>query len=390
MTDEQEQNIDIFDLDGKQVVLVGTAHVSKTSADLVTETIAKYQPDTVCLELDEGRFDSLRNPERWKETDIYEIVKSGKSYVLLAQLALAGFQKKIASQFGINPGQEMIAGIKCADECKANISLIDRDVRTTLKRAWGNAGPFSVFRILVSMVFSVFSNEEMSEKEIEDLKESDALSAMMSEFEEFLPGVKEVLIDERDLYMSEKIRLAPGKNIVAVVGAGHVPGMKKHLGNEIDIAPLEEIPPPSPWVRVIKFGIPTLVVGMVLVGFFKYGSETGTEMIISWFLANGILAALGTIIARAHILTVLAAFFAAPLTSLNPTIAAGWVCGLVEAVIRKPRVKDLESVGDDATTVSGFWKNRVSRILLIAAFANIGSMLGTAVGAGLIARLLNA
>jgi len=326
----QFKNIDILHLEGKEVILVGTAHVSKTSAELVENTILEHQPDTVCLELDQGRFDSLQNPDRWKETDIFQIIRTGKAYLLLAQLALAGFQKRIASQLGIQPGQEMISGIKTAQDIGAQIELIDREVKLTMKRAWGSAGFFSVIKIVLSLFAGIFSREEMSEKEIEALKESDALSAMMAEFSESLPGVKEALIDERDSYMIEKIRQSKGKKIVAVVGAGHVPGMKEKLNDNIDLSELEKIPPP--------------------------GSIT--------------------------------AFFAAPFTSLNPTIAAGWVCGLVEALIKKPRVADLQSISEDVTSVKGFWNNRVSKILLVMVFANLGSVAGTFLGVGLISRLL--
>ncbi len=385
---EEDKNIDIFELGQSRLILVGTAHVSKTSAELVEQTIEKYQPDVVALELDSGRFESLSNPERWKETNIYEVVKSGRAYLLLAQLALAGFQKRIASQFGINPGQEMISGIQGAEKFGSKIELIDREVKITMKRAWGNAGFFSVFRILLSLISGIFSSEKMSEEEIEALKENDALTAMMSEFDDFLPGVKDVLIDERDSYMSEKLRRIEGQTIVAVVGAGHVPGMKKKLGSEFDLIELETVPPPKPYTKLVAWGIPTVILVMFIIGFMNSGAETGKEMVLTWVFANGTLAAIGALLALAHPLTILTAFFAAPLTSLNPTIAAGWVCGLVEAILKKPRVMDLELIGDDITNVKGFWSNRVSKILLIIAFANIGSILGTALGFGLIARML--
>jgi len=386
--EETDKNIDIFELNKRKLVLVGTAHVSKTSAELVEKTIEKYKPDVVALELDHGRFDSLKNPERWKETNIFEVVKSGRAYLLLAQLALSGFQKKVAAQFGINPGQEMIAGIAGAESSGALIELIDREVKITMKRAWGNAGFFSVFRILISLISGVFSSEKMSEEEIEALKENDALTAMMSEFDDFLPGVKSVLIDERDSYMCEKLRRIEGDTIVAVVGAGHVPGMKKKLGQEFDLEELKTVPPKKISSKLIAWGIPLLILVMFFYGFVSSGTETGEEMVLTWVLANGTLAAIGALLALAHPLTVITAFIAAPLTSLNPTVAAGWVCGLVEAVLKKPRVIDLEQIGNDVTSVKGFWSNRVTKILLVMAFANIGSIVGTGLGLWGIARLL--
>ncbi len=230
--------------------------------------------------------------------------------------------------------------------------------------------------------------EELSERQIEELKTGDSLMAIMNEFAELLPGVKEVLIDERDRYMAEKLVQGPGNNVVAVVGAGHVPGMLKTFGTAVDLAALETIPAKNPWLKAIGWSVPLLFGLVVVYGFWSSGLHTGTQMISAWVLATGSLAAVGAAVALAHPLTILTAFVAAPFTALHPMIAAGWVCGLVEALIKKPQVKDLETIGEDILTVRGFYRNRVTKVLLIMALANIGCAIGTLIGAGRIAALL--
>lgn len=375
-----EENVDLFEFDNKKVYLIGTAHVSASSADLVEKVIREVKPDTVCLELCEPRYQSIQNPHRWKEMNVVQVIKDGKAYVLMSQLMLASFQKKIAKKFDIEPGAEMKRAISIANEIGANLVMVDREIRTTLKRAWSSASLFSLIKMTFSLIASMFIGKDISEDEIERLKEGDELSAVLSEFSEYLPGVKTGLIDERDQYMSAKIREAHGKTIVAVVGAGHVPGMKNVFDDEINISKLEEIPAARKSLKYISWSVPLLFIALVSYGFFTSGAETSYQMIKAWVLANGTLSALGAALALAHPLTIITAFVAAPITSLNPTIAAGWVCGLVEAVIRKPRVMDLENIADDLNTFRGLFSNRVSRILLVMALANLGSVAGTLLG----------
>lgn len=382
-----EENVDRLEIDGRAVYLVGTAHVSPASAVLVDRVIREQRPDTVCLELCSSRYETLTNPERWKETDLYSVIRDGRAYVLMAQLALAAFQRKLAREFKIRPGEEMHRAMKAAAATGAEVALVDREIRTTLKRAWAGAGFGAMVRMVWSLVASLFNRETVTAEEIEKLKGNDELTVMLEEFSGALPGVKTALIDERDQYLAEKIRRAPGRRVVAVVGAGHVPGIKRVFSEDIDLDALEELPPPKPIFRIIGWGVPLLLFALVAAGFAFSGRETGEQMIIAWVLANGFAAAAGTVVALAHPVTVLTAFLAAPLTSLNPTIAAGWVCGLVEAWLRKPRVLDLERVGDDVSSVPGIWRNRVTRVLLVVVLANLGSSLGTFIGVGWILTL---
>ena len=389
MIEKLSEEVHKISLNGKTILLVGTAHVSEKSADCVEETIREHKPECVAIELCEPRLQSIENPNRWEETDIFDVIRSGKAYVLIAQLLLSSFQKRIAKKLGIRPGEEMLRALELTRELNVDKALIDREVRTTLKRAWANMSFWSTLKLIAGLVGSLFSGEDnVTEKEIEELKQGDALSALMAEFSELLPGIKEVLIDERDVIMATRLAALKHENIVAVVGAGHVPGMLSAFGKEVDIEPFQEIPPPSKTFRFITWGIPTLIIGLFIYGFFSSGADTSINMLSAWFLANGICSAIGAAIALAHPLTILAAFFAAPFTSLNPTVAAGWVCGLVEALLRKPRVKDFNTIADDVSTIKGIWGNRLSKTLLVVAFANIGSMFGTFIGSWKVVSLL--
>ncbi len=374
------QDLTKITLDGKEITLIGTAHVSEDSANVVEQTIRELEPDCVAIELCAPRLEAIKNPNRWQETDIFNIIKTGKSYVLLTQLILASFQKRVAEKLGIRPGEEMLRALATIEEVGTQTALIDREVKTTLKRAWSRTSWSSTFKLISSMLSSLFSDEEeISEKQIEDLKSQDALSLIIKEFSEMLPGIKGALIDERDLYMAKKLSDLPHKKIVAVVGAGHVPGMTKAMGEEIDIEALEVIPPASKLTKILSWGIPALIVGMIAYG-FVISYDMGAKMFGTWFLVNGILSAIGASIALAHPLTIITAFFAAPFTSVIPVIGVGYVCGLVEAFLRKPRVKDFNSIADDLATLKGWYRNRLSRTLLVLGLSNALGAIGTFVG----------
>ena len=381
------QDITKVILGNKEIILVGTAHVSEKSAQTVESVIREHAPDCVALELCEPRLQAIRNPNRWEETDIFNVIRSGRSYVLFAQLVLASFQKRVAEKLGIRPGEEMLRALATVDELDLKTALIDREVRTTLKRAWSKTTWWSSVKLMCSMCGSLFTKQnEISAEEIEKLKAQDALTTIIEEFSEMLPGIKSVLIDERDLYMAKKLSDLPYSKTVAIVGAGHVPGMLKAFGTEIDITALEEIPPPSLTTKLISWGFPGIILAMFAYGFVVSG--TGGSMFSTWFLVTGIFSALGALAALAHPLTIISAFLAGPFTTLNPTIAVGWVCGLVEAFLRKPRVKDFHTIADDLSTFKGLFANRLSRTLLVVGFANIGGTIGTFVGSYKIYHLL--
>jgi pheromone shutdown-related protein TraB len=372
----------------KEVILVGTAHVSMESALLVERVIDEERPDTVCVELCQSRYQAIKQPERWQETDLLKVVRDKKALVLLSNLLLASFQRKIARTLGVRPGEEMLRAIQAAENCEAEIWLADRDIRTTLARTWRSLDLWAKIKLVFNLIFSITGASDITEKDVEELKKRDMLESVLVEMGRNLPVVKRVLIDERDLYLGFKIRNAPGRKIVAVAGAGHVPGIIANWGKPVDIAELEYLPPRGRLFTVFKWGIPAGIVALVVLGFFFAGADTGTRMITWWVLANAALAGLGATLALAHPLTILAAVVAAPITSMNPMIAAGWVAGMVEAVTAKPKVKDFERLTEDIVSIKGFWKNKITRILLVVVFTNLGSSIGTFVAIPLMARML--
>jgi pheromone shutdown-related protein TraB len=372
----------------KDIILLGTAHVSKESADLVARVIEEEKPDTVAIELCEARYQALTQKNKWQNTDLIKVIKEKKAFLLLSNLMLSSFQKKIGRKLGIKPGQEMLQAIEAAQSVDAQIHLADRNIRTTLSRTWRLMGLWTKIKLLAQFVASMGGGiDDITEEDIEEMKKKDVLETLLSEIGQALPEVRRILIDERDKYLAEKIRTASGKKIVAVVGAGHVPGIKNYWGKEIDIEALDQMPPKGRLSGILKWGIPALIIGLIVAGFFFAGSAGGVHMIKWWILANAVLAGLGAAIALAHPLTILSAIAAAPLTSLNPMIAAGWVSGLVETLLGKPKVKDFESLPEDIVSAKGFWTNKITKILLVVVFTNIGSSLGTFVAIPLMIKV---
>ena len=380
-------NIHRLTFEDREITLIGTAHVSRESADLVTRVIEEEKPDTVSVELCESRYKAIKQKNRWQNTDLIKVIREKKSFLLLSNLLLTSFQKKIGQKLGIKPGEEMIRAMESADSVGAHIHLADRDIRITLSRTWRLMGLWTKMKLLAQLVTSMGEVDSIKEEDIEKMKDKDVLETLLSEIGKTLPELRRILIDERDKYLTEKIRSAPGKRIVAVVGAGHVPGIKRDWNEAIDLNALDELPPKGKLFSFLKWGIPALVVGLIVLGFFYAGSSAGTHMIKWWVLANAVFAGLGAAIALAHPLTILSAIVASPITSLNPMIAAGWVAGLVETFIGKPKVKDFENLPADILSLKGFWKNKITRILLIVVFTNLGSSLGAFVAIPLMARV---
>ena len=375
-------------VEDKEIILVGTAHVSKDSVNLVKAVIDVERPDTVCVELCPSRYQSIRQRDRWQDMNIIKVVKEKKAFLLLSNLLLASFQKRIAEKLDIKPGEEMIQAIETGEAVGAKIYLADRDIRITLSRTWRAMRLWDKLKILFQLVLSLGQLDEITEQDIEKMKQEDMLETLLADIGKSLPVLRDILIDERDRYLVHKIRTAPGKKVVAVVGAGHVPGIKKYWDSDIDNKSLETIPPKSKVSRLLKWIVPSAILTLMIIGFFYGGRHAGTEMLAWWILANGVLAGLGAVMALAHPLTILSSILAAPLTSLNPMIAAGWVSGLVEAFSRKPKVRDFENLQEDIHTLKGFWKNNITRILLVVVFTNIGSSLGTFVAIPLMVKVL--
>lgn len=387
----EDKMIDRLSFNEKEIILIGTAHVSKQSARLVEETITEQSPDTVCIELCGTRLASIKDADRWRNMDIVKIIKEKKALLLFINLLLASFQKKMADKFGIKPGQEMINAIDAAEKTGAQIVPADREIQTTLTRVWRGMGLWEKLKLMTSLVFSFGASDEIEEEDIERMKQEDILQSLLSDVKKSHPIIEKALIDERDRFLAEKIRSAPGGKIVAVVGAAHAPGIKKYINSneEIDLDELNQVPPAGRLGKVLKWLLPALILLIFAAGFLMEGKNAGADMIWIWIAANGIFAGIGAILALAHPLTIISSILAAPLTSLNPMVAAGWVSGLVEAFSRKPKVKDLETIPVDITTIKGFWRNNVTRILLVVIFTNLGSAVGTWTAVPLMLKMFN-
>jgi len=382
------QNVESIKLEDKEIFLVGTAHVSSESVALAEDLIRLVHPDTVAIELCESRYKALQDPQRWKKTDLLTVIKEGRAFVLVIQIILASFQKKLGKLLQVKPGEEMLRAAAVAKESGASIVFADRDIKVTLKRTWRSIRLRTIMRLLWSWLHSLFEPNEFKKEDVERLKSPDVLNELMEELAREMPDVKEPLIEERDKYLSQKIKSAPGSRIVAVLGAGHINGVKAHLEEDIDIRSLEIVPPRTLLARIIRWSVLLAFVALILYAFISSGVHTGVQILSAWFWITAFSAALGSLLVLAHPLTIISAFISAPFTTFPPLIGAGWVAGLVEAWIRKPQVEDFERIVDDASSFKGLWTNRVSRILLIMALSNIGAAIGAAWGAKVIISLL--
>ncbi len=367
----------------KNITLVGTAHISKDSVEEVKQVIEDQKPDIVAVELCQRRYDAITKKKEWESTPVNKLLKGGNAYLLLAQTFLGSIQRKLGKDYGVEPGSEMIQAMKAAEKNNVPVALVDRDISVTLKRAWKKMGVREKFRITWEFLKAIlgYDEEELEELDLEKLMDQDVISSMMEEFGEIAPSVTDVLIHERDEYIAQKIlRESEKGKVVAVVGAGHLKGIQEHINNpseKTDLKELEFVPKKRISImKTIGYAIPIAVILLMAYIFYTGSIEQGIDALKWWFLINGSLSALFTLIARGHIFSIIAAFFAAPITSLNPAIAAGWVAGYVEAKVRTPTVKDFKELSK-LDSFKSFWNNRVIRLLMVVALANVGSMIGT-------------
>lgn len=365
-----------------EYTLLGTAHVSKASVDAVRHLIATRPFDVVAVELDEHRHHSLMRPDDWRNVDLFKIVKDGKAGMLAANLALGAYQRRLAEQFGVEPGAELKAACVEAGARGTPVELIDRDVGVTLKRAYAAVGFFDKLSIVGGLVASAISSDKISEQDVEKLKEGDILTNTFDEFARQSQPLHHALIVERDRYMAGRLRQAnkPGQRVLAVVGAGHLAGLARALegkdeGDTDSLETLAQLPPPGIWPKLIGYAVVALLIGG-FVWAFSQGVDVGRDLVSFYVLATGGFAALGALLAGGHILSILAAFLSAPLTVLHPALAAGMFSAGAEVWIRKPRVADFEALRDDLKQWSGWWKNRVARTLLVFFLTNACTGIG--------------
>lgn len=384
----------VLELNNRKITLIGTAHVSAESISEVENVISDVKPDCVAIELDEKRYESITNPDKYRELDIIKVLKRKEGFLLLANIVMASFQKRMGKNAGVKPGEEMVAAINKAKELNIPTALVDRPIQITFRRAWKKTSAYGKTQLLSALLASGFSKDEISSEEIENLKQSSEMDSMMKELSEVMPAVKQVLIDERDQYLASHIWKAEGNNIVAVLGAGHLPGVEAHLKKiaenqaSTDTSEIASIPESGIFSKIMMWLIPALIVAVIAFGFYIGGKDAGSKMALNWILWNGILAGLGALIAGGNPLTILVSFVGAPITSLCPFIGVGIVAGIVQAAICKPQVKDLETLSDDAGSIKGFYKNKILRVLLVFLLSSIGSSIGTfAAGAGIVINL---
>jgi len=368
------------------IILIGTAHISEESVLEVRKAIETYKPDIVAVELCQRRYDSITKKDKWENTPVTALIKSNNSYFMLAQTFLSSIQRRLGEEYGVEPGSEMIAAMQEAEKYHLTVALVDRDITVTLKRAWRMMGVREKFRIVWEFLKAMigYDAEELEELDLKELMKQDVLSQMMEEFSKIAPSAAKVLISERDQYIAQKIYEESKKGkVVAVIGAGHLSGIKKYLENQplhADLQELDQIPKKRfNIVKVVEIAIPVIFFGVI--GWIIYSTGVDPwnkikDIFLVWFLVHGILAGVGVAIARGHPLSILTAFVAAPFTSLEPFFAPGWFAGLVEAKLRKPLVKDFQELSK-IESIRGFLKNKVIRLLMVVALANLGSIIGT-------------
>lgn len=383
----------IVERDGVRFTLLGTAHVSPASADEVAREVASGAYDAVAVELDAARHAALTDPDRWAKLDLFQVLRQGKMGMIAVSLALGAFQQRLADQLGIEPGAEMRAAIDGAGARGLPLLLIDRDLGVTLRRISASVPWWQRPALIVGVMSSALSRDTIDADEIEQLKRGDMLETTFAEFAERDRALYVPLIAERDRFMAGQLErqvLARSeedrpRSVLVVVGAGHLAGLERALSGQdgrhasADLAELERSPTPAPLTRAL----PWLLVGAILLGFylgFQRESELGLRLLLEWMVINGGLAGLGAAIALAHPLTVLGTAVAAPFTSLNPFVGAGFVAAGLELWLRKPSVGDFERLRSDVTRARGWWSNRAARALLVFLLATLGSVIGTYLG----------
>lgn len=372
-----------INVNDREIILLGTAHISEESIEQVKETIKAEQADCVCVELDDARYKSLTEKNKWEELDIIKVIKEKKGFLLIANLVLASFQRRMGLNVGVKPGDEMKAAIETAKELNIKIEMVDRPIQITLKRAWAKNGLSGKSKILASLLGSAFSKEEISNEEIEKLKQKSEMDAMLEEIAKEMPNVKAVLIDERDTWLGTKIWEAEGKKVLAVIGAGHLNGTEKQIRKlaetniKQDLSEIESIPSKNVFAKTLNLVFPLALLALLLAPLFISGNkEKLLQNFLTWIVWNGGLAAFGSLLAWANILTIITAFICAPIATLNPLVGIGLFTALVQATVHKPQVRDMMNLVNDVSSIKGWYKNRIAKVLLVFILSSLGAVIG--------------
>ncbi|KGM57664.1 TraB family protein [Lysobacter arseniciresistens ZS79] len=380
----------IVERDGVRYTLLGTAHVSQASVDAVRTAIAGGGYDAVAVELDEPRLQALTDPDALARLDLIQVIRTGRTAMFAANLALSAYQRRLAEQLGIEPGAELKLAALQAREQGLPVHLIDREVGLTFKRASARLGFWGRAKLGGGLLGSLLASEDVGHDEIEKLKQGDMLEASFNEFAAESPAIYETVIAERDRYMAARLREVGEESgpevreVLAVVGAGHLQGLARHLREEQRPGPavreeLETLPEKSgiPWFTL---ALAAFVLGGFAWGFWQGGLDVGSDLLLQWVLATGVLGAIGCAIAGGHPLSIIVAFLASPITPLHPALASGTLSALTEAWLRKPTYADFMALRNDVQTLKGWWRNRVARILLNFFLTSLGTAIGVWTG----------
>jgi pheromone shutdown-related protein TraB len=372
------KDVEVLRVGDRDIILVGTAHISAESVELVHKVIAEQRPDCVCVELDERRFQALSERSRWEGLDLREVIKHRQLATLLLNFLLSSYQRRLGGKLGVMPGSELLEATRSAEALGIPVALCDRDIRITLRRAWSALSLLDKSKLIASALLGLVEEQELDEEELRRIREKDVLSELMNELGRVMPALRRELIDERDAYLAQKIREAPGKKLVVVVGAGHVAGMRAALESErpVDMDEITRIPEvPLLW-KLLGWSLPAFLVASIASIGWKQGASAAGDSMLYWGLATSIPAATATLLAFAHPLTVIAAFVAAPFTSLSPVIGVGHVTALVQAYVYPPRVREFTSVSEDIAVLGMWWRSRLLRVLLVFIMSSIGGLVG--------------
>jgi pheromone shutdown-related protein TraB len=380
--EHESADLHALSLGEREILLIGTAHVSAESAGLVRRVIDERRPDRVCVELDAQRYEALLHPDAWRRLDLRQVIKRRQLPALMANLVLGSYQSRIGERLGVAPGAELLEAVRAAEASGIPVSLCDRDIRTTVLRAWRAMSLWQRSKLLALLLSSFGSSPDLTEDDLRELRRTDVMSGLLRELATAMPGLKRALIDERDTFLAERIRVAEGRRIVAVIGAGHVLGVREALLRErpVDLDELSRIPAPSLAWRLAGWAIPVSILASLVALAWTQGVSVARDSLELWILATGIPCALGAVVALSHPLTILASFVAAPITTLSPVLGAGYVTAFVQAYVQPPLVSDFETVKQDAGRFVQWWRNRLLRVLLAFVFPTVGAIIGVYIG----------
>ncbi len=380
---KQSSTLHIISYKEQEIYLLGTAHISQESANEIEQLTTEHSFDTIGIELDAERHKSITTKDKWEALDIFKVIKQGQAPLLMIQMALAGMQKRLGEKLNTKSGVDMLKGLEIQQQQNLKLALLDRSIKTTFVRAWRKSSLWQKNNILAVIFASAFDKTKIDEEELEKLKEGNSLDHLLEEMGSTLPSIKKVLIDERDQFLANSILETKCQRMLAVVGAGHVPGIISHIekvsAGATDLPSnreLNELPPKSKWMTLVYILLPLAIVLMIVAAYVLKGQDAGNTLTLTWVLYNSIASGLLTLLAFPHPVAFLAAAVFSPITSLIPVIGVSFFSGLSQAWFRKPQVADFQNLSQNIESFKGWYKNKITRIFLVMILSTLGSLLG--------------